>query len=92
LKLLLDELYPPSIAVGLRGLGIEGVAVVERGELRQLVDEDVFAVAQREKRAVVTDRRYPRGQARTIGALVEALTALAAKRPGDDAASLRVWL
>jgi Domain of unknown function (DUF5615) len=54
-RLLLDEMYPPSIAQGLRDRGHDAVAVVERPELRQLADDAVFAAAQRERRAVVTE-------------------------------------
>jgi hypothetical protein len=55
LKLLLDEMYPASIAEGLRARGRDAVAIVERPELRNLPDPDVFAAAQAERRAVVTE-------------------------------------
>jgi hypothetical protein len=55
LNLLLDEMYPESIAVGLRARGHDAVAIVERPELRSLSDPDVFAAAQTEARAVVTE-------------------------------------
>lgn len=55
MKLLLDEMYPASIAEGLRDRGHDAVAVVERPELRNLADSDLFAAAQAESRAVVTE-------------------------------------
>lgn len=55
MKLLLDDMYPPSIADGLRTRGHDAVAVVKRPDLRSLSDPDVFAHAQSEQRAVVTE-------------------------------------
>jgi predicted nuclease of predicted toxin-antitoxin system len=55
LKLLLDEMYATRIADRLRARGHDTVAVVERVDLRNLSDADVFAAAQRERLTVVTD-------------------------------------
>jgi hypothetical protein len=55
LKLLLDEMYPAVIAEALRDRGHDVVAVVERSGLRNLADAALFAVAQAEQRAVVTE-------------------------------------
>jgi predicted nuclease of predicted toxin-antitoxin system len=55
LKLLLDEMYPPAIAAQLRDRGHDVVAVAARAELRGLPDDGVFATAQQEHRAVVTE-------------------------------------
>jgi hypothetical protein len=55
LRLLLDEMYPPAIADQLRIRGHDVAAATERSELRSLPDAAVFAVAQRERRAVVTE-------------------------------------
>jgi hypothetical protein len=52
LRLLVDEMHPPSIAEQLRDRGHDIVAVTERAEPRALPDDDVFATAQRERRAV----------------------------------------
>jgi len=99
LKLLLDEMYPYAIAEQLRGRGHDVVAVAERASVRGTSDRNVFAVAQKEGRALVTDdvgfraidsehrargethhgliftsnKRFPRGQRRTVGHLVRAL-------------------
>src|SRR6476646_9414191 len=55
LRLLLDEMYPASLAEQLRLRGHDVSAVTERPELRSLPDADVFAVAQQEGRAVMTE-------------------------------------
>ena len=55
LKLLLDETYPPAITEQLRRRGHDADAVAARGELRTLPDPDIFATAQLEQRAVVTE-------------------------------------
>jgi Domain of unknown function (DUF5615) len=55
LKLLLDEMYPPVIAEQLQRRSHDADAVAARGELRTLPDLDIFATAQREQRAVVTE-------------------------------------
>jgi hypothetical protein len=48
-------MYPPSIAEQLRGRSHDVEAVTERPQLRALADIEVFAVAQRERRAVFTE-------------------------------------
>jgi predicted nuclease of predicted toxin-antitoxin system len=55
LKLLIDEMYPPAIAEELRGRGHDVDAVTARPELRAFSDEDLFALAQDEQRAIVTE-------------------------------------
>jgi Domain of unknown function (DUF5615) len=55
LRLLLDEMYPPTIAEQLRRRGHDATAVTARPELRTLADPDLFAIAQQERRAVVTE-------------------------------------
>jgi predicted nuclease of predicted toxin-antitoxin system len=57
LKLLLDEMWPPSVAIQLRARGHDVVAVAERGDLRGRADPEIFAAAQLEVRAVVTEDR-----------------------------------
>lgn len=48
-------MYPFRIAERLRERGHDAVAVVERMDLRRQPDRQVFAGAQRERRAVVTE-------------------------------------
>ena len=48
-------MYPASIAEGLRACGHDAIAVVERPELRNVSDAEVFAAARQERRAVVTE-------------------------------------
>lgn len=55
MKLLIDEMYPPSIAEQLRDRGQDVQAVTERQELRALADIDIFALAQQQQRAVVIE-------------------------------------
>jgi Domain of unknown function (DUF5615) len=55
LRLLLDEMYPHSIAEQLRLKGHDADAVTARSELRGASDEELFALAQTERRAVVTE-------------------------------------
>lgn len=55
MKLLLDEMYPPSIAEQLGRKGHDAHAVTARPELRSLSDAELFARAQDEHRAVVTE-------------------------------------
>ena len=55
MRLLLDEMYPVTLAQQLHRRGHDVSAVVGRPELRALPDADVFAAAQAEGRAVVTE-------------------------------------
>lgn len=55
MKLLLDEMFPPAVARALRELGHDVVAVLELPDLVSATDADVFARAQSDARAVVTE-------------------------------------
>jgi hypothetical protein len=55
LKLLLDEMYRYTIAQQLRRRKHDVEAVTLHAELRALPDPEVFATAQREARALVTE-------------------------------------
>jgi len=54
-KLLLDEMWPPTIAVALRQRGHDGEAVKDTPDLIGRPDPVIFAVAQAEGRAIVTE-------------------------------------
>lgn len=54
-RLVLDEMFSPTVAGALRDLGHDVVAVAERGELRAMNDEEVFAWAISQGRWLVTE-------------------------------------
>jgi len=54
MRLLLDEHLSPSVAVELRRLGYDVVAIAERDDLRGRPDDEIFARAAIDGRAVVT--------------------------------------
>jgi hypothetical protein len=54
-KLLLDEMFAPVIAKQLRDRGHDVLAVKERPELEEQPDPVIFAFAQAEGRALVTE-------------------------------------
>ena len=103
MRLLLDEMWSPSVARRLRDLGHDVIAVAERPDLRTKPDAAILETALTEDRVIVTQdvgdfrtlaaeelnagrryptlvltdkRRWPRGNARTTGRLVNALDAL----------------
>lgn len=55
MKLLLDEMWPPSVAEALRRRGHDAEAVAARPDLRGASDEALFAVGLAEGRAIVTE-------------------------------------
>ncbi|MPZ99034.1 MAG: hypothetical protein GEU80_06790 [Dehalococcoidia bacterium] len=55
MNLLLDQMWPPALAAQLGALGFDVSAVAEREDLRGQSDEVVFAAAQKERRALVTE-------------------------------------
>lgn len=55
MNLLLDEMWPPAIALQLRRRGHDVVAVAERPDLRGQPDAVVFAAAQAEGQVIVTE-------------------------------------
>jgi predicted nuclease of predicted toxin-antitoxin system len=55
LRLLLDEMYPPEIAVQLRRRGHDVVAVGERVDLTGKADGELFELMAAEGRAIVTN-------------------------------------
>ncbi len=55
MRLLFDEMYSSATAEQLRDREHDAEAVTERAELRSLADIAIFALAQLERRAVVTE-------------------------------------
>lgn len=56
MRLLLDEMFPATIAKRLRDEHEHDVvAVAERDDLRGLTDVEIFLAAQEDKRAIVTE-------------------------------------
>ena len=55
MRLLLDEMLSPDIAVGLRARGHDAMGVAERSDLRGAPDEVIFELALSEGYAVVTE-------------------------------------
>lgn len=54
-RILLDQMFTPVIAVQLRERGHDVAAVLEHEELIGLADPPLFAAAQAEERALVTE-------------------------------------
>jgi hypothetical protein len=50
-----DETFSPAIAAALRDLGQDVIAMAERGELRAMSDDDVFAWAISQRRWLLTE-------------------------------------
>ncbi|MSQ27093.1 MAG: hypothetical protein EXR51_03010 [Dehalococcoidia bacterium] len=55
MKLLLDEMWPPALAIELRARGHDAIAVAERNDLRGQPDSVIFEFAQEEMRTVMTE-------------------------------------
>lgn len=55
MKLLIDEMFPPSIAAQLRARQHDAAGVAADPRLAGLTDEEVFTSAQAEERAIVTE-------------------------------------
>ena len=55
MRLLLDEMFPPSVTEGLRRRGIDAVAIREMPSMRGLPDPEVFVAAQLDERCLVTE-------------------------------------
>ena len=55
MRLLVDDMHPAAVAEQLRRRGHDVVAATERKDLRGLSDPAIFAEAQADRRAVVTE-------------------------------------
>jgi hypothetical protein len=54
-RLLLDEMWPPSLAEQLRRRGHDVIGVTERSDLRTRLDPEIFEAAQTEGLTIVTE-------------------------------------
>ena len=54
-RLVMDEMFSPTIAAALRDQGEDVIAVAERGELLAMSDEEVFAWAISQGRWLLTE-------------------------------------
>lgn len=55
MRLLLDEMFPPAVAQGLRRKGRDVIAVQETASRRGLPDPQLFVAAQLDRRVLVTE-------------------------------------
>lgn len=55
MRLLLDEMHAPTVAVELTGEAFDVVAVAAHPDLRGMADEELLAYASTERRALVTE-------------------------------------
>ena len=55
MRLILDEHFSFRIAEQLRGKGFDVLAVAERGDLRQMGDEDLLRWSRADERTLVTE-------------------------------------
>jgi predicted nuclease of predicted toxin-antitoxin system len=55
LRLLVDEMFSPTIAAELRALGYDVIAVADHADLRSKSDEEIFAWASAERRWLLTE-------------------------------------
>jgi predicted nuclease of predicted toxin-antitoxin system len=55
LKLLIDQMWPVTLATELRDRGHDAIAVVERPELVHCADEIVFGAGRADERAIFTE-------------------------------------
>jgi predicted nuclease of predicted toxin-antitoxin system len=102
-RLVLDEMFSPAIAAALRDLGQDVIAVAERGELRAMSDDEVFAWATSQRRWLLTEnvkdfrpillRALQTGTA-TVGILHTSSRAFprSRKNPGPLIQAIHAWM
>ena len=76
MRLLLDEMHAPAVAVELRRLGHNVLAVKERGEWTGLPDSELLLAAAAEERAIVTEN------VKDFAALHKSITAAGQRHAG----------
>lgn len=54
-RLLLDEMFSPTVAAELRALGHDVIAVADRPDLRSKSDQELYAWASAEQRWLLTE-------------------------------------
>ncbi len=102
-RLLMDEMFAPAIAVALRDLGHDVIAVAERGELRAMSDEDVLAWAPAQGRWLLTENvkdfrpillRAMQGDSSITGILYTSSRAFprSRKNPGPLIQAIHAWM
>lgn len=102
-RLVLDEMLSPRLAVSLRDRGHDVIAVAEQPELRAMTDDDLFSWAATENRWLVTEnvkdfrpimlRALPAGGS-TAGLLFTSSRTFPRSRqnPGPLIEALHAWL
>jgi predicted nuclease of predicted toxin-antitoxin system len=102
-RLLLDEMFSPTIAADLRERDHGVIAVADRPDLRSKSDEEIFAWASAEKRWLLTENvkdfrpimlRALSGGAPSCGLLFTSSRAFprSRKNPGSLIRALDAWL
>jgi hypothetical protein len=102
-RLVLDEMFSPAIAAAFRDLGHDVIAVAERGELRAMSDEDVFAWATSQGRWLLTENvkdfrpillRALQADTSTMGILYTSNRAFrrSRKNPGPLVQAIHAWM
>jgi len=102
-RLVLDEMFSPAIAAALRDLGQDVIAVAERGELRAMSDDEVFAWATSHRRWLLTENvkdfrpillRALQTDAATVGILYTSSRAFprSRKNPGPLIQAIHAWM
>jgi predicted nuclease of predicted toxin-antitoxin system len=102
-RLVLDEMFSPAIAAALRDLGQDVIAVAERGELRAMSDDEVFAWATSQGRWLLTENvkdfrpillRALQTETATVGILYTSSRAFprSRKNPGPLIQAIHAWM
>jgi hypothetical protein len=102
-RLVLDEMFSPAIAAALRDLGQDVIAVAERGELRAMSDDEVFAWATSQRRWLLTENvkdfrpillRALQTDTATVGILYTSSRAFprSRKNPGPLIQAIHAWM
>jgi hypothetical protein len=102
-RLVLDEMFSPALAVALRDLGHDVIAITERSDLRGMTDSELFTWAGNERRWLLTENvkdfrpillRAVQAGAAITGVLFTSSRAFprSRKNPGPLIHALSTWL